>query len=198
MKPTYCSYKKALEFLEASRAWVAGRLENLPPQIPLVEGAEIPVLGVPHVLSFKDASRATVWVSETTGNGPRELVVKGPEARWEQILVRWLRHQLKAALEVLCARFADEIDCRIAKITLKEMRSQWGSCASDGRLTFSWRLVFAPTCALEYLAAHEVAHLLEMNHSPDFWATVERLLPGYHKGKGWMKRHGRSLFAYGG
>ena len=80
------------------------------------------------------------------------------------------------------------------------MRSQstrWGSCSTTGRLNFNWRLVLAPPFVLDYVAAHEVAHLVEMNHSEAFWATVERTLPGMERGRAWLKAHGRQLMVYG-
>jgi predicted metal-dependent hydrolase len=80
------------------------------------------------------------------------------------------------------------------------MRSQatrWGSCSTTGRLNFNWRLVMAPSYVLDYVAAHEVAHLVEMNHSDKFWAVVEQTLPTMEKGREWLREHGRQLMVYG-
>ncbi|MEO0818259.1 MAG: SprT family zinc-dependent metalloprotease, partial [Pseudomonadota bacterium] len=84
------------------------------------------------------------------------------------------------------------------RIAVKDTRSRWGSCTSDGRLSFSWRLVCAPPEVLDYVAAHECAHLLEMNHSDRFWAHVERICPDWKHHRTWLRTHGRDLHAVGG
>ena len=80
-------------------------------------------------------------------------------------------------------------------MTFKDTRSRWGSCTSDGRLAFSWRIVMAPPYVIDYLAAHEVAHLAEMNHGPRFWTACRRLCPRTDEAKAWLKRHGTMLHA---
>ena len=94
------------------------------------------------------------------------------------------------------ARHADALRVRPTKITLRDTRSRWGSCSSTGGLNFSWRLILAPTYVLDYLAAHEVAHLREMNHSPRFWKLVEKLCPRTAEAELWLKRHGPGLHRF--
>ncbi|MGR3434759.1 MAG: M48 family metallopeptidase, partial [Shimia sp.] len=79
---------------------------------------------------------------------------------------------------------------------LRDTRSRWGSCSAAGGLNYSWRLVMAPPEVLDYVAAHEVAHLAQMNHSPRFWAEVAGLMPGYEAPRGWLRRHGADLHRY--
>ncbi|MBI4046492.1 MAG: M48 family metallopeptidase, partial [Devosia nanyangense] len=86
---------------------------------------------------------------------------------------------------------------KVVSISMRSQSTRWGSCSSSGRLNFNWRLVLAPDYVLDYVAAHEVAHLVEMNHSPAFWATVKRTLPDMARGRAWLKAHGRELMAYG-
>jgi predicted metal-dependent hydrolase len=80
-----------------------------------------------------------------------------------------------------------------SRITLRDTRSRWGSCTADGALMYSWRLAMAPPAVLDYVAAHEVAHLAQMNHSPAFWAVVARLVPGHAAPRRWLKLHGQTL-----
>ncbi len=81
-------------------------------------------------------------------------------------------------------------------ITLRSQSSRWGSCSSSGNINYNWRLILAPPHVLDYVAAHEVAHLVEMNHSAAFWTTVERTLPDMARGRAWLKAHGRDLMAW--
>jgi len=83
----------------------------------------------------------------------------------------------------------------VKSMTLKDTRSRWGSCSWDGKLSFSWRIVMAPPIVIDYLAAHEVAHLREMNHGPAFWALCRKLCPEMDEAKAWLKRHGSALHA---
>jgi hypothetical protein len=105
--------------------------------------------------------------------------------------------QARQDLEDRVALFARRLDVTVARMTLKDVRSRWGSCSSDGALCFSWRVIFAPPFVLDYLAAHEVAHLREMNHSRRFWRAVAQALPDYERGKAWLNRHGAALHAIG-
>ena len=102
------------------------------------------------------------------------------------------REQLVAATE----HYAEQLGCGFGKISLRDPRSRWGSCSSQGNLMYSWRLVMAPSFVLEYVAAHEVAHLIELNHSPAYWQVVERVFPDHRTARQWLRRHGPSLHRY--
>ena len=95
------------------------------------------------------------------------------------------------------AHHAGTLGVRPVRVQVKELRSRWGSCSVDGVLSFSWRVVLAPPYVLDYLAAHEVAHLREMNHSRRFWAHVGRCMPDYERGRAWLHAHGCALHAVG-
>jgi predicted metal-dependent hydrolase len=85
----------------------------------------------------------------------------------------------------------------IERIGVRDTASRWGSCSSDGALSYSWRLIFAPAFVLDYLAAHEVAHCRELNHSARFWRVVDQLTPERRRGEAWLKANGNSLHRYG-
>ena len=93
------------------------------------------------------------------------------------------------------ARHTEQLGKPAAGLRVKDTKSRWGSCTSDGKLSFSWRIAMAPAHVLNYLAAHEVAHLEEMNHGPKFWALCRRLCPDTDTAKAWLKRHGSALHA---
>ncbi|WP_126976457.1 M48 family metallopeptidase [Frigidibacter oleivorans] len=121
------------------------------------------------------------------------LVLPADPARMPARLAAFLRLAARDRLTAACDRHAATLGRPYARITLRDPRSRWGSCTSDGALMFSWRLVMAPPGVLDYVAAHEVAHLAEMNHSPAFWAVVARLKPGYAADRDWLRRHGAGL-----
>ncbi|RMD90830.1 MAG: M48 family peptidase, partial [Alphaproteobacteria bacterium] len=104
--------------------------------------------------------------------------------------------QAREALAAACDRHAARLGRRYGRLSLRDTRSRWGSCSAEGNLNFSWRLVMAPPEVLDYVAAHEVAHLAEMNHSPAFWALVERLFPAHEAPRRWLRENGASLHRY--
>jgi len=118
--------------------------------------------------------------------GPRE----GP--RIKALLTALARERLRRSVLI----HADKLGRLPGKLTLRDPRSRWGSCSSKGDLMFSWRLIMAPPEVLDYVAAHEVAHLAEMNHSARFWAVCEQLYPGYKTERDWLRKHGAELLAW--
>jgi hypothetical protein len=183
----------ALRFLEAQRGWVAARLQALPPPVPFAEGAMVPVLGVLHRVRRETDPMAPLVV---IAGG--EIRVKGDPAH----LARRLRDHLAAfARDDLARRarpLALTIGHKVARVSVRDTRSRWGSCSGTGNLSFSWRLVFAPDPVVDYVVAHEVAHLAEMNHGPRFWRLVESLVPDTRTPRLWLKQHRSRLFSYGG
>jgi hypothetical protein len=95
------------------------------------------------------------------------------------------------------ARYADRLGVRLKRISIRDQTSRWGSCSTTGALSFSWRLILAPRYVLDYLAAHEVAHLIEMNHSPRFWRLLHRICPDMRRAKVWLDLNGADLHRYG-
>ena len=126
-----------------------------------------------------------------------EIRVRGDPAH----LARRVRDHLAALARDELARrarpLAAHVGCTIARVTVRDTRSRWGSCSASGNLSFSWRLIFAPEEVVDYVVAHEVAHLAEMNHGPRFWRLVERLAPGNAGPRAWLDRHRARLLSYG-
>ncbi len=103
----------------------------------------------------------------------------------------------KRDLEAASLRHAHALGLAIRRVTVRDQSSRWGSCSTTGMLSFSWRLILAPSQVLDYLAAHEVAHLVEMNHSAKFWRVVQRICPDHQSAKAWLDAHGADLHRYG-
>ncbi|TDL81891.1 M48 family peptidase [Palleronia sediminis] len=127
------------------------------------------------------------------GRGPGTLgVIAGPVGPQ---VARVLRDEAAASLGPAVARHAAALGRSAPPIRLRDTKSRWGSCSGRGGLMFSWRLILAPPPVLDYVAAHEVAHLEQMNHSPAFWAVVARLDPDHRAAQDWLRAKGGSLFA---
>ena len=161
----------AISFASERVDWIAERLGALPPSITFVPGAQVPLRGVAHKLQHAETGR-TVRL-DTSGPTPI-LLVPGARAAFGDKTRGFFRAAARTDLADRVAAHAATLKVTFRSISIKDTRSRWGSCSSDGRLNFSWRLVCAPSFALDYVAAHEVAHLKEMNHSARFWKQVER------------------------
>ena len=184
--------ESGLRFLRDKRDWIATRLDTLPRPVPFVEGAIVPVLGIPRrIRRSLDASAPPVTIADG------EIRVRGAPLH----IPRRVRDHLAALAHYEVARrarpLAAQIGHKIARVTVRDTKSRWGSCSSSGNLSFSWRLIFAPEPVVDYVVAHEVAHLAEMNHGPRFWRLVESLSPDSAAARAWLKRHRSRLFSYG-
>ena len=181
-----------LRFLRDKRGWITARLDALPPAVPFAEGAVVPVLGVPHRIrrSFDlGAAPVTIADGEIRVRGDRD---HGPR-RVRDYLTALARDELSTRARPLAARLGRTI----IRVSVRDTKSRWGSCSSTGNLSFSWRLIFAPEDVVHYVVAHEVAHLVEMNHGPRFWRIVDTLAPGHAYQRRWLDRHRAELLAYG-
>ncbi len=196
--PDRARFADALDFLTRHRGWLAERLARRPSTVAFAPGALVPLRGRPHVVDHRPERRGTVWVEAgaTEGEAPRLVVAGRPEhlaRRLRDFLRRTAEGDLVPAVETHAARLGVETGA----IRIKDTRSRWGSCTATGDLSFSWRVILAPPHVLDYLAAHEVAHLREMNHSVRFWRLVRETCPRMDEGRRWLKLHGAALHAYG-
>ncbi len=185
----------ARDFAERQRDWLAAQLERRPDAVAFAAGGLVPLRGEPHRIAAAGGLRGLVRVGEQAGEAV--LHVPGAEEHLARRLTDWLKREARQDLSRAVELHADALGHRHAGITLRDTRSRWGSCTSDGRLSFSWRLVLAPPFILDYVAAHEVAHLAEMNHGPQFWALCRRLAPRTEEARGWLRREGGRLHLYG-
>ncbi|MCA0042634.1 M48 family metallopeptidase [Celeribacter litoreus] len=175
-------------FVEEKRDWILSQVEAQVPQQALRLGALVPFLGTELEL-VPGAGRSARL------NG-QVLEVPGDEAMVPTRVKAFLKVQAQTRLRAASDYYARVLGVSYGRISIRDTRSRWGSCTSDGNLMYSWRLVMAPEAVLNYVAAHEVAHRLEMNHSERFWAQVARACPEYETHRQWLRVHGHGLHAW--
>ncbi len=194
--PPRGSFREARESAERHGAWIAARLDRLPRAAPFEHGTEIPLRGVVHAIAHRRSARGVVW-TETDRDGRRLLCVAGHGAHVARRITDYLKREARRDLEAAVARYAERLSVNVRRISIRDQVSRWGSCSTSGALSFSWRLVLAPRFVLDYLAAHEVAHLIEMNHSARFWRLLGRICPDMERAKAWLDVRGTDLHRYG-
>ncbi len=186
----------AKDFAERHGAWIAARLGGLPKAAPFATGTSLPLRGTPHRIVHRASERGTVW-PETRDSGEKILCVAGGLPHIERRVLDHLKREARHDLTRASERYAEMLGVKVKRITIRDQSSRWGSCTSAGSLSFSWRLILAPPYVLDYLAAHEVAHLVEMNHSARFWKVVGRICPATERAKKWLDTYGNDLHRFG-
>jgi predicted metal-dependent hydrolase len=187
---------EAKEFANMHGGWIAARLGRLPKAAPFQPGTVIPLRGVSHRIVHRAGERSTVW-TETRDSGEKIICVAGDIEFTDRRVHDFLKREARKDLQKAAQLYADALGVRVKRVSIRDQSSRWGSCTSAGSLSFSWRLVLAPPHVLDYLAAHEVAHLVEMNHSPRFWRVVGRVCDHVERAKRWLDTHGNDLHRYG-
>jgi predicted metal-dependent hydrolase len=191
--PHYTSQRAALTFAASEKAWILDRIARSPERVRFAPGQRIPLRGRSH------------WIEATGGRGTVRLcttpepaiLVPGGAAHVERRLADWLKRQAALDLARASRLHAERLGVRFTRVAVRDTASRWGSCSESGTLSYSWRLILAPPFVLDYVAAHEVAHLKEMNHGRRFWSLVHMLCPETDMARSWLKTHGNALHLYG-
>ncbi len=179
---------EAMVFLQSQEDWLRRTLSRMPVNEGVGIGSLLPVEG--QDMTLVSGPGRSVRAEGGT------LIVPGDPAQAAARVQAFLKVRARDRLAEASDRYARLLGRSYASLALRDTRSRWGSCTSDGRLMYSWRLIMAPAPVLDYVAAHEVAHLAEMNHSPAFWAVVRRLYPDYQTPRRWLKGQGQHLHAF--
>ncbi len=192
--PEKMPLSKAYRFAQAHEDWVTQTLEKLAPPLPFKDGANLPIFGDTislHIHHNSDLKRTKLIQDDDALHV--HTYMDDPTNR----ITSHLRKIAHAGLADMASEKAEQINKTIASISVRDTKSRWGSCSQSGDISFSWRLIFAPYDAIDYVVAHEVAHLIHMDHSKDFWALCRDLSCNFVEGKYWMQNHGNELMRYG-
>ncbi len=194
--PHRASIASAREFAERHVAWIGARIRRLPQPVRFEPGAVFPLRGEPHVIVHRPEARGYIWI-ERADAGPASICVAGAREHLARRIGDYLRREAQGDIKAAVRTHAEKIEVSIRSISVRDTTSRWGSCSVAGALNFSWRLIMAPAYVLDYLAAHEVAHRIHLDHSPKFWALAHHLAPETDRAESWLKAHGAELHRYG-
>lgn len=189
--PPDASEATALDWMRANTTWIARQRAALPRPSALAHGGTIPFQGALLTIVHRPDAARGIHQDGTT------LTLGGDPATIPSRLLTWLKGQATLILPASLGRWSQEMNAHPASLTLRDVRSRWGSCSHEGRIMLSWRLVMAPPPVRDYVIVHELAHLTHFNHSPAFWAHVERFCPVRARSEAWLRTHGRALLAIG-
>jgi predicted metal-dependent hydrolase len=189
--PSQRALDRAIEFARGEEAWIARRLAEVPKTVALAAGSRVPFLGREHVIREGSKGPSPVWIEE--GDVIR---VSGRPEHAPRRLLDFFKREARHILEARAREFAGLIGASPRKISVRDTASRWGSCSVARSISFSWRLVLAPAFVLDYVVAHEVAHLREMNHGPRFWKLVHELVDDVKRPQAWLHKNGVSLHRY--
>ena len=195
--PTETSISHLKIFLHQNVNWLLDQLSKLPKRIEFRDGTILLILGKSYVIRHCLGSVGNVWVLADKPDPSLESCVSGKSEHLPMRITDWLKKTAREELMIRSKGYANLLDQRVARVSVRDTKTRWGSCSSKGNLSFSWRLILAPEHVLNYVCAHEVAHLVEMNHSPEFWAIVDRLIVDWRQSKNWLKHKGNMLHRYG-
>jgi len=187
--PKGVSRARALEFTERSRSWIETRIAHHGDNVLLQPGHRIPLRGVEHEIRHARTRRGLISVDSEA----RVILVPGELPHVPRRVADWLKAEARSDLTAATQRYAALMDVRYAKISIRDQRTRWGSCSASGDLSYSWRLILVPPHVLDYVAAHEVAHLKHLDHSPRFWRLVLTHCAAASKAKAWLKTHGQTV-----
>ncbi|MGH1376579.1 MAG: M48 family metallopeptidase [Alphaproteobacteria bacterium] len=192
--PEKMSLGKAYKFARVHEDWVTKTLEKLAPPLPFKDGTNLPIFG--DTISLHIEHNPTLKRTKLQQHDDAlhiQTYMDDPTTR----ITTHLRKLACAGLADMASEKADKIEKTISSVSVRDTKSRWGSCSQSGDISFSWRLIFAPYDAIDYVVAHEVAHLVHMDHSKDFWTLCRDLSCNFVEGKYWMQNHGNELMRYG-
>jgi predicted metal-dependent hydrolase len=187
--PKRHSQRAIAEFLRSSSDWMLGQLAKQDERLPLSEGSTLLLRGETYALQATGKLRGTIAIDLDA----KCISLPGAPDHLQRRLQDWLKSEALADLRRASSHYAEAMSVSFKRISVRDQKSRWGSCTTEGTLSYSWRLVMAPAFVLDYVAAHEVAHLREMNHGPRFWRLVLNHCKDTRRAKAWLKQNGNML-----
>lgn len=175
-------------FLRDAQGWMERQLSKAPQLIHIHDCDQVSLMGNEIELSYHASRRMSFLLTND------KLHVMAPTSNFGPALEKWLRQMIREYVGVKSDHYSALLGVKVKKVGVRETRSRWGSCSAQGSLSYNWRLIFAPKEVIDYVVAHEVAHLREMNHSIKFWRLVAQLHPEAQKARHWLKVNGSKLF----
>lgn len=194
--PARASLKRALGWAQGHEGWVRAQMASRPAVTRLVDGAVFPLEGCEVRIRWIEGATRTIKLEEGRLEED-QLLLGGPAEAVGGRVLRWLQARAKAVLEAETRELAERHGLRVASVGVGDPRSRWGSCASSGAIRYSWRLILCPPEVRRATVAHELAHLLHMDHSPAFHAAHARIYGADPRpARAWLRAQGAGLHRY--
>lgn len=187
--PKFCPNKKAFDFIQSHIDWIEEKLSALPDVKDFEDGENICLFGQKTTISYDENFGAPKLCGD-------KLFVGGDKLFLHRRVKDFIKREAQKQFFYKSKMLADKLNCPLCGVTIKDTKSRWGSCSNRNHINYNWRIALAPVEVINYLIAHEVAHLKHRNHSDSFWATVQSLEPDAKKGKSWLQQNGQSLYLY--
>lgn len=192
--PSKRALPEAIAFARERSTWIAGQLDEKLRARSFSEGGDCLIRGIPHRIERDPRPRAPVSIFD---GHPPVIRVGGDGAHLNRRITDWLKKQARHDLNLAVEEYCHQLGKTPRPIRVRDTKTRWGSCTSDGSISFSWRLIMAPPEILTYVAAHECAHLIHMDHSPAFWRQVNAFGVDARAAENWFNANGAALFSYG-
>lgn len=192
--PSKRALPEAIKFAHERIDWIASQLSETLRGKPFVEGMTIPFKGVDHFILRDPDRRIGVRLDQDV---PPAIRVGGASEHLNRRVADWLKREARKELTDRVDHYCAQLSRKRGALRVRDTKTRWGSCSSEGDLSFCWRLILAPPEILDYVAAHECAHLIHLDHSPAFWRLVKTLGPDPHSAARWLTANGPTLFTYG-
>ncbi len=189
--PKHETEKNAVEFLVRNKDWMLRELKRVPKKILFLDKSEIPYMGVNHKIVYAGEYTNLIYIYN------KKIIVFGKKDELSKNLRTWLHNRAKIEILNIAKLKVNFLNKTFNKVKIKELRSSWGTCGENGNLSFSWRLILAPRHVMEYIVVHELCHLVELNHSKNFWRLVTDLFPQKKISQDWLKSNGTYLHFFG-
>jgi hypothetical protein len=192
--PSKRAVPEAVAFARERANWIASQLDESLRARAFREDMSVPYLGKLHVIKRHGGPRTPVRVND---GPPSSICAGGEKDHLNRRITDWMKRQARLALSARVNQFCALLGEPKRPIRIRDTKTRWGSCSAEGVLSFSWRLIMAPPAILDYVAAHECAHLRHMNHSPAFWQQVAAFGVDAKSAADWFQHYGSALFSYG-
>ena len=189
--PKRAALRDGIAFAHAKAGWIEKRLDALPPAVPFRDGTVLPLLG--ELLALTKPMNGARRTRRIDG----ALMVPGEGVEFAGCVRRWLIAEAQREISRRAEDLARRVERPIKRLAIRDPATRWGSCSAAGGLSFSWRLILAPPAVLDYVVAHEIAHLRELNHSARFWSLVAGLAGEHDAERAWLRHNGTRLRRYG-
>ncbi len=177
-------------FLLEKEAWIRAKLRDIEKHKESIKSDRIPIWGIEHHLKHIEALQHVVKTENKT------IIVYASFGEEQNVLIEFLKAKLLKELHAIAMDYKKTYNLDYKEIKISNAQSKWGSCSSNKTLSFNWRLIFAPLEITKYLVAHEICHIVHMNHSKRFWELVYKLYPDTNIAKLWLRQNGKRLYQY--